>query len=475
MLNVRKTKILCTLGPVSEDPEVIRKLVEAGMNAVRLNTSHGSLQEHRRNIRMIKSIREELSVSLPIVLDLEGPKIRVEGLENPIHVDQGEEIYLFKERKDGIRKGFRTSYPKLVEELEIGDRILVDDGKIGFEVVNKREGFLILRAENSGEVKPRKGVNVPGVDISLPALSEKDRDFIALAVEEKVEFVAQSFVRKPSDVLELKKLIVELKGSQEIIAKIETAQALENLEDIVKNADAVMVARGDLGVEIPTEMVPIEQKRIIQLANRYTKPVITATQMLESMIDSPVPTRAEATDIANSILDGTDVMMLSGETAVGKYPIEAVKVMDKIAKEVEKRFEDFRGYQIGWLREFPVVSDKSEAIAHSCWDISETLNLNLIVTPTTTGGTAKRVSKYRPRAVIIGIASDEFTFHKLGLVWGVVPLLMRKTVSTDKMFDDISELLLEKNIAEKGETIVITAGIPWGISGTTNLIKIHTL
>ncbi|HDM70088.1 MAG TPA: pyruvate kinase, partial [Thermotogales bacterium] len=228
-------------------------------------------------------------------------------------------------------------------------------------------------------------------------------------------------------------------------------------------------------VEIPTEMVPIEQKRIIQLANRYTKPVITATQMLESMIDSPVPTRAEATDIANSILDGTDVMMLSGETAVGKYPIEAVKVMDKIAKEVEKRFEDFRGYQIGWLREFPVVSDKSEAIAHSCWDISETLNLNLIVTPTATGGTAKRVSKYRPRAGIIGIASDESTFHKLGLVWGVVPLLMRKTVSTDKMFDDISELLLEKNIAEKGETIVITAGIPWGISGTTNLIKIHTL
>ncbi len=475
MLNVRKTKILCTLGPVSEDPEVIRKLVEAGMNAVRLNTSHGSLQEHRRNIRMIKSIREELSVSLPIVLDLEGPKIRVEGLENPIHVDQGEEIYLFKEREDGIRKGFRTSHPKLVEELEIGDRILVDDGKIGFEVVNKRENFLILRAENSGEVKPRKGVNVPGVDISLPALSEKDRDFIALAVEEKVEFVAQSFVRKPSDVLELKKLIVELKGSQEIIAKIETAQALENLEDIVKNADAVMVARGDLGVEIPTEMVPIEQKRIIQLANRYTKPVITATQMLESMINSPVPTRAEATDIANSILDGTDVMMLSGETAVGKYPIEAVKVMDKIAKEVEKRFEDFRGYQIGWLREFPVVSDRSEAIAHSCWDISETLNLNLIVTPTATGGTAKRVSKYRPRAVIIGIASDESTFHKLGLVWGVVPLLMRKTVSTDKMFDDISELLLEKNIAEKGETIVITAGIPWGISGTTNLIKIHTL
>jgi pyruvate kinase len=473
---LRKTKIVCTLGPQTSSKDMLEKLINAGMNVVRLNTSHGTIEEHRKMIKLLKSLRESLNISLPIILDLEGPKVRIVGIENEIDVKKGEELSIYASSEQIHDKGFATTCgEKVLEYLNIDDVILIDDGNIKLKVLNKLKDRLKCVALNSGKLRSKKGLSVPGIDFDLPPLSEKDRDFVALAVEENIEFIAQSYVRKAVDVLELKRILHELNSDIDVIAKIETPQALKNLDDIVRVSDGILVARGDLGVELPIERVAIEQKRIIQLANLYSKPVITATQMLESMISKPTPTRAEVADITNSILDGTDAIMLSGETAIGYYPIESVQVMDKVARVTEERYEEFKRNFLDTLREYPLIKDTNEAIAKACWEISNDLDLNVIVTPTTSGSTSRRVSKYRPKALIVGITPEFSTYQKLGLVWGVYPILVGKTTNTDEMLDAIEELILTLGLARKGEQIIITAGIPWGLPGTTNLLKIQTL
>lgn len=472
----RKTKIVCTLGPKTNSIDMLEKLINAGMNVVRLNTSHGTIEEHRKMIKLIKSLRENLNISLPIILDLEGPKVRIIGIENEIDLKEGEELSIYASSEKIQDKGFATTCGgKVLEYLNVGDTVLIDDGNIKLKVLEKLKDSLKCVSLNSGKLKPKKGLSVPGIDFDLPPLSEKDRDFVALAVEEKIEFIAQSYVRKAVDVLELKRILHELNSDIDIIAKIETPQALKNLDNIIRVSDGILVARGDLGVELLIERVAIEQKRIIQLANLYSKPVITATQMLESMISKPTPTRAEVADITNSILDGTDAIMLSGETAIGYYPIESVQIMDRVARVTEEKYEEFGRNFLDILREYPLIKDTNEAIAKSCWEISRDLELNVIVTPTVSGSTSRRVSKYRPKAIIVGVTPESSTYQKLGLVWGVYPVLIGKTTNTDEMLDVVEELILSLGLAKKGEKIIITAGIPWGVPGTTNLLKIQTL
>lgn len=473
---MRKTKIVCTIGPTTNSKEMIESLIHAGMNVVRLNTSHGSVEEHRKTIDLIKGLRKELNISLPIIVDLEGPKVRIKGIDKEIEISKDDEITIHSDDSEiKNRKGFSTTHREFVKKVEKGATILIDDGKIKLEVIEKNENELKCLALNSGKISPKKGISVPGIDLDLPPLSEKDRDYVALAVEEKVEFLAQSYVRKAADILELKRILRELNSDIEVIAKIETSQALQNLDDIIRISDAVLVARGDLGVELPIERVAIEQKRIIQLSNLYSKPVITATQMLESMTENPYPTRAEVTDVTNSILDGTDAIMLSDETAIGHYPIETVQMVDKISRVTEEKYEEFKRNFPNLFREFSFFNDTNEAIARACWNISNDLELNVIVTSTTSGSTSKRVSKYRPKAIILGVTPNPSTYQRLGLVWGVYPVLVGQVTNTDEMLDVIEELVLSLGLAKKNDQVIITAGIPWGIPGTTNLLKIQKL
>ncbi len=473
---MKKTKVVCTIGPASESEGVLRELVNAGMNVARLNTSHGDIEEHRAKIKRIKKIREEMGVPIGILMDLAGPKIRTGYLErNEIELKEGQELIITVENVKGNERVISVNYEGLPADVKPGDRILLADGAISLRVV-ETDGRKEIKTvvENGGVITHRRGVNVPGVELKgVSSVTERDEEFIKLGVEEGVDMFALSFVRKVDDVLLAKELIRKAGGKQPVIAKIETLQALENLESIVEEADGVMVARGDLGVEIPLERVPIEQKRIISLANRLAKPVITATQMLESMVSSPRPTRAEATDVANAILDGTDAVMLSEETAVGKYPVEAVRYMSRIAEEAEKTFEEYKNYAFDWFRSFSFSLDVSDAISHACWQLSEDLSAETIITFTSSGSTARRVARFRPRAKIIAPTPEESTYYFLSLVWGVVPITIEMTRSTDEMIEKAISKALERRLVRKGERVIMTAGIPIGVPGTTNMIKVH--
>ncbi len=473
---MKKTKVVCTIGPASESEGVLRELVNAGMNVARLNTSHGDIEEHRAKIKRIKKIREEMGVPIGILMDLAGPKIRTGYLErDEIELKEGQELIITVENVKGNERVISVNYEGLPADVKPGDRILLADGAISLRVV-ETDGRKEIKTvvENGGVITHRRGVNVPGVELKgVSSVTERDEEFIKLGVEEGVDMFALSFVRKVDDVLLAKELIRKAGGKQPVIAKIETLQALENLESIVEEADGVMVARGDLGVEIPLERVPIEQKRIISLANRLAKPVITATQMLESMVSSPRPTRAEATDVANAILDGTDAVMLSEETAVGKYPVEAVRYMSRIAEEAEKTFEEYKNYAFDWFRSFSFSLDVSDAISHACWQLSEDLSAETIITFTSSGSTARRVARFRPRAKIIAPTPEESTYYFLSLVWGVVPITIEMTRSTDEMIEKAISKALERRLVRKGERVIMTAGIPIGVPGTTNMIKVH--
>ena len=473
---MRKTKIVCTIGPASESEEVLRELVNAGMNVARLNTSHGDLEEHSRKIKRIKKLREELDVPIGILLDLAGPKIRTGYLEkDEVELKEGQELMITIEDIKGNEKIISVNYPHLPKDVKPGDKILLSDGAISLRVV-ETDGEKTIKTvvENGGVITHRRGVNVPGVELSgISSITDRDEEFIKLGVEEGVDMFALSFVRKADDVILAKELIKKHGGSQPVIAKIETLQALDNLEEILDEADGVMVARGDLGVEIPLERVPIEQKRIITTANRLAKPVITATQMLESMVENPRPTRAEVTDVANAILDGTDAVMLSEETAVGKYPVRAVRYMSKIAEETEKVFEEYKNYAFDWYRSFSFAMDVSDAISHACWQLSEDLSVETIVTFTSSGSTARRVARFRPGAKIIAPTPEESTYYFLSLVWGVVPVRMKRTKSTDEMINLAIEEAKKRGLVKEGERVVMTAGIPVGVPGTTNMIKVH--
>jgi pyruvate kinase len=473
---MKKTKIVCTIGPASENEEIIRELIKWGMNVARLNTSHGDFEEHRRKIKRIKEIREELDLPIGILLDLAGPKIRTGYLErDTIVLRKGQELILTTEDIKGNEKKISVNYKGLPLDVKPGDRILLSDGAISLRVVEiLSEKEIKTVVENGGMITHRRGVNVPGVELKgITSITKRDEEFIEFGVKEEVDMFALSFVRKAEDVTLAKKIIKKYSGQQPVIAKIETLQALENLEEIIEEADGVMVARGDLGVEIPLERVPIEQKRIISTANRMAKPVITATQMLESMIDSLRPTRAEATDVANAILDGTDAVMLSEETAVGKYPVEAVKYMSKIAEETDRVFEEYKNYAFDWYRSFSMTFDTSDAISRACWQLSEDLGTKTIITFTSSGSTARRIARFRPRSKIVAPTPKVSTYYCLSLVWGVVPLLIDNAKSTDEMIEKAIGESKKRGLVESGEKVIITAGIPIGFPGTTNMIKVH--
>jgi len=468
---MRKTKIVCTIGPSSESLENIKKLIMAGMNVSRLNFSHGDFEEHGNRIKTIRQASAELGKSIAILLDTKGPEIRTGKLkEEPIELVQDEFLTLTTEEILGDKERISITYKELPGDVEVGSTILIDDGLIGLTVVEIQGTEIKCRIVNGGTIKSKKGVNVPGVNISLPGITEKDANDIKFGIEQGIDFIAASFVRKASDVLEIRQLLEQHNATHiQIISKIENQQGVDNLDEILEVSDGLMVARGDLGVEIPAEDVPLVQKRMIEKCNRVGKPVITATQMLDSMQRNPRPTRAEASDVANAIFDGTDAIMLSGETAAGKYPVESVLTMSRIAEKAESALE-YREIFVKQsnAQQTTVTEAISQAVANSALE----LNAKAIITSTETGYTARMVSKYRPKAPIIAVTTEDQTLRRLALNWGVTPVKGDIASTTDEMFDKAMKGGLDSGLVKEGDLVVITAGVPLGRSGSTNLVKI---
>ena len=567
MMNSKKTKIVCTLGPASDKEEVLRELIINGLNVCRFNFSHGSHEEHKCRMDIVKKVRKELDKPIAILLDTKGPEIRTGAFELPevllkegkdfiitmkdvigteeictvsykglakdvksgdvILIDDGlvalrvkqileDDIYCVVENsgivknhkgvnvpgvkinlpaltdkdisdiKFGIEQGIdfiaasfvrkaeicTVSYKGLAKDVKSGDVILIDDGLVALRVKQILEDDIYCVVENSGIVKNHKGVNVPGVKINLPALTDKDISDIKFGIEQGIDFIAASFVRKAEDVLAIRKILEENNGEHiEIISKIENQEGIDNIDSIIEVSDGIMVARGDLGVEIPTEEVPIAQKMMIEKCNKVGKPVITATQMLDSMMRNPRPTRAEVTDVANAIYDGTDAIMLSGETAAGKYPIEAVKTMASIAKRTEETLDYKNKARSKSIDEFTITN----AISMSTCTTALNINAAAIITFTTTGNTAKMVSRFRPNCPIIATTGNEAVMRRLALCWGVYPVKTINVDNIDEMIEQSIEAVKSRNYVKNGDLVVITAGAPIGVEGTTNLIKVHLI
>jgi len=469
---MRKTKIVCTIGPASESPEMLRKLIQAGMNVARLNFSHGDYAEHGERIRNIRKVSEELGAPTAILLDTKGPEIRIGKLkEEPIELVQDRHIILTTEEIPGDAEKISVTYANLPRDVKPGSTILIDDGLIALTVVDVRGNEIECRIVNGGTLKSRKGVNVPGVRIALPGITEKDRADIIFGIEQGIDFIAASFVRKASDVLEIRQLLEECGATHiQIISKIENQEGVDNLDEILEVSDGLMVARGDLGVEIPAEEVPLVQKRMIAKCNLAGKPVITATQMLDSMQRNPRPTRAEASDVANAIFDGTDAIMLSGETAAGKYPVESVLTMARIAEKAESALEYREILTKQSLAQQRTVTEAiSQAVANSAMD----LDAKAIITSTESGYTARMISKYRPKSPIIAVTPHERVTRRLALVWGVIPVVGEVAKNTDDMFENAVDAAVRMGHVRLGDLVIITAGVPVGRTGTTNLIKVH--
>lgn len=471
---MRKSKIVCTIGPASESLENIKKLILAGMNVARLNFSHGDFEEHGARINTIRQASKELNKTVAILLDTKGPEIRTGKLEvEPIELVQDEYLTLTTEEILGNKDRISITYKDLPSDVQVGSTILIDDGLIGLTVVDIQGTEIKTRIVNGGTIKSKKGVNVPGVNISLPGITEKDTNDILFGIEQDIDFIAASFVRKASDVLEIRELLEKNNASHiQIISKIENQQGVDNLDEILEVSDGLMVARGDLGVEIPAEDVPLAQKLMIEKCNVAGKPVITATQMLDSMQRNPRPTRAEASDVANAILDGTDAIMLSGETAAGKYPVESVLTMSRIAEKAESALNHrdiFMKQQTA--QETTVTEAISQSVAISALD----LNAKAILSSTVTGHTARVVSKYRPKAPIIAVTTQERTMRQLSLVWGVTPVFGQVASSTDELLETALKGGKDSGLVKSGDLVVITAGIPLGRSGSTNLVKVSTI
>ncbi len=480
----RKTKIVCTLGPSTDDEKVLRSLIEEGMDVARFNFSHGPHEEQMGRLKMLRRLREELNRPVAALLDTKGPEIRLMEFANgKVDLKNGQTFTLTTEEIAGDEKRVSITYKDLPEDVKPGDTILIDDGLIGMEVKKiqpaagakaEKDGVpmdIVCTVINGGTVSNRKGVNVPNVKLTMPYISEKDYSDIVFAVENDYDFIAASFVRTADDVLEIRKILEE-KGGEDIhiIAKIENMQGVQNMDEIIRVSDGVMVARGDMGVEIPLEDVPVIQKMIIKKVSGAGKVVITATQMLDSMMKHPRPTRAEATDVANAIYDGTSAIMLSGETAAGLYPIEALKTMVRIAIRTE---QDINYLQRFRQRQVMSNPDVTNAISHATCMMAGDLNAAAIITVSKSGRTARMVSKYRPDSPIIGACLTEKVYRQLGLSWGVVPLLLEQKDKADELFDYAVDTAEEAGIIDKGDVVVLTAGVPLGVSGTTNLIKVQ--
>ena len=470
----RKTKIVCTMGPATQSDEILREMMLSGMDVVRLNFSHGNHETHGGNIARVKRLREELGMPIGIMLDTKGPEIRVgDFTDGRVHLTKGKTFTLCAYDVPGTAERVSITYHGLTGDVQEGMPILLDDGLISMTVLHVTDKEIACRVDNDGEVSNHKGVNVPGAHLTMPFLSENDKQDILFGVQQEVDFVAASFTRCAEDILEIRKLFSQNGGRDiSIIAKIENMQGVNNIDEILRVSDGIMVARGDLGVEIPLEEVPVIQKMLIHKAYSSGKQVITATQMLESMISNPRPTRAEATDVANAIYDGTSATMLSGETAAGQYPVEALRTMARIAQRAEddinyiKRFKE---------RESEHTPDVTNAISHATVTSAHDLGAAAILTVTKSGRTARMISKYRPNCPIICCATDERVCRRLALSWGVIPLTIEEAHNTDELFERAVEAGEKAGLLRDGELVVMTAGVPLGISGTTNLMKVHVV
>ena len=464
---MRRTKIVCTIGPASEQPEIVHELLLAGMDVARLNFSHGTHEEHGRRLGVLKQEAAKLGKHLGILLDTKGPEIRT-GLvpEEGILLKNGAKFTLDQDVTSGTEERVGITYAKLWQEVEPGQHILVDDGLLELEVVSVQAGEISTIVRNGGVLKPQKGVNVPGVKLNLPAVTAKDVEDIRFGLAQGIDFIAASFARKAEDILAVRRIVEEAGANVQIIAKIENREGLENLDAILEVADGLMVARGDLGVEIPVEEVPVWQKTMIRKCNILGKPVIVATQMLDSMIRQPRPTRAEASDVANAILDGTDAIMLSGETAAGKFPVAAVQIMDKIARRIESAHWQSKNQRHPHL-------NIAEAIGYASYTIAGDLDAAAIITPTQSGLTAQLISKYRPKALLIAATPFSETARRLSLQWGVHALVVPQSTGTDQLLSVAVNASLVRGLIRTGDVVVLTAGVPVGKVGTTNMIKVQ--
>lgn len=469
---MKKTKIICTIGPASENVNILEKLMDSGMNAARLNFSHGDYEEHGKRIQTIKDLRAKLNKPVAIMLDTKGPEIRTGNFkEGKVELKEGRPFTFTSRDVLGDDTICSVSYSGLPGDLKPGDTVLVDDGLVGFRVEDIKDTEIYCTVLNNGIIGNHKGVNVPGVSITLPALTEKDIEDIKFGIGMGVDIIAASFIRKSSDVVSIRRVLEKNNGSRIIvISKIESREGVDNIDEIIKFSDGIMVARGDLGVEIPSEEVPLVQKMIIDKCNKAGKPVITATQMLDSMIRNPRPTRAEASDVANAIFDGTDCIMLSGETANGRYPVEAIRTMARIAERTEQSLDYDEMLE---KRKLTKANNVPNAITYATCTTAAELGASAIITATQTGYTARMVSKYRPKAPIIAVTPYEYVARKLSISWGVYPLIADKMESTDELINLSVEQALQSGYIKKGELVVIAAGIPVGFTGTTNMIKVH--
>ena len=466
---MRRTKIVCTIGPASESREMVQSLLAAGMDVARLNFPHGTHEEHGRRIAVLKEEAAKIGKHLGILLDTKGPEIRTGMVpDEGITLINNSEFVLDTDSALGDEKRVGITYLDLWKQVRSGSHILIDDGQIDLEVISSENEIIKTIIRNGGILKSQKGVNVPGVPINLPAVTNQDIDDIRFGISLGIDFIAASFTRKAHDILAVRRIIEEMGANVHIIAKIESQEGIANLDDILQVADGLMVARGDLGVEIPVEQVPISQKEIIKKCNLLGKPVIVATQMLDSMIRQPRPTRAEASDVANAIWDGTDAIMLSGETAAGHFPVEAVKMMDKIAQRTEKTFLDKQTTRHPHL-------NVAEAISFASYTIAKDLEAAAILTPTHSGLTSRMISKYRPKALIVAATPFETTAKKLSLQWGVQPIVVPESSGTDQMLSVAVNSSLNKGYIHASDTVVITAGVPIGKVGSTNMIKVQIM
>ncbi len=470
---MRRTKIVCTVGPSIETEERITELISAGMDVARLNLSHGTSEDHIRRLELIRSTSSKMKNNVGYLFDTRGPEVRTGDLsEDSVVLEEGREIILTTENVVGIAERVGVTYPKLHEDLKPDCMVLIDDGLIVLKVINIEGRDIRCRILHGGELRSYKGLNTPGTRINLPALDDDDRRDIITALDYEVDFLAASFARSAEDILEIRALVEERNSSIMILAKIESLEGVENFNEILEVSDGIMVARGDLGVEIPPEDVPMLQKEFIRKCNRVGKPVITATQMLDSMIRNPRPTRAEASDVANAIIDGTDAVMLSGETAVGRFPVEAVKTMSRIAVRTEK---DLDNRQIMQDLSRTIKKTVTDAISYSTCQVSSELKADAIITATQSGHTARMVSKYKPKAPIVAVTSNRRVATRLTLTWGVYSVICPPVNTTDEMFVNAIQASLKEGLISDGNLVVITAGVPVGVSGTTNLLRVETV
>jgi len=460
----RRTKIVATIGPASRDAVMLRRLIAAGLDVARVNFSHGTPEEHADTISRVRHVATAVGRPVAVMCDLPGPKLRIGELEEPVRIEAGEEVVL------GEGGDLPLTDPPLILHAAEGERVLIDDGAVALTVRGRGDGQVVAQAFNGGVVSSHKGINLPDTDLPIPALTERDRELLRFAVEQDADYVAMSFVRRAADILDLRKALDGLGGRQLVVAKIEKADALDDIDQIVAASDAVMVARGDLGVEIPTAEVPIRQRHIIRACVEAGRPVIIATQMLQSMVASPRPTRAEASDVANAIYEGTDAVMLSAETAVGAYPLQALQTMAGIAVTIEGDVERTGRAPEPWALKRGSVTD---AISYGACFVAAKVGAAALVTATTSGATARAVAKHRPSQPIIAVSPAAGVVRQMALVWGVTPLLSSVGDGVESIVEEVDQLLCERSLADRGDIVVITAGVQVGRPGSTDLIRAH--